>query len=245
MHKQLLIELEILNTCDSPYIVQHFGSFLAEHDTQIGILMEYCEAGSLDSLLGKMKKKDMRCSEHVLGRIASSVLKGLDYLHQRRIIHRDIKPSNIVVTRDGVIKLCDFGVSGELIDSIAGTFTGTSYYMAVSAERFCPEQTTLQLTLRFQPERIQGKQYSIKADVWSLGLSLHEIAHLRFPFPPEGESEYVAPIELLSYIVTAPVPEMRDDPDIGRMWSDGIKDFMAQWCVQPRLSFCEQVLISI
>jgi len=135
MHKQLLIELEILNLCDSPYIVQHFGSFLADRDTQIGILMEYCEAGSLDNLLGKMKKKDMRCSEHVLGRIASSVLKGLDYLHQRRIIHRDIKPSNIVVTRDGVIKLCDFGVSGELIDSMAGTFTGTSYYMAVSLLR--------------------------------------------------------------------------------------------------------------
>jgi mitogen-activated protein kinase kinase len=139
MHKQLLIELEILNLCDSPYIVQHFGSFLADRDTQIGILMEYCEAGSLDNLLGKMKKKDMRCSEHVLGRIASSVLKGLDYLHQRRIIHRDIKPSNIVVTRDGVIKLCDFGVSGELIDSMAGTFTGTSYYMAVSYTFFCFE----------------------------------------------------------------------------------------------------------
>jgi mitogen-activated protein kinase kinase len=139
MHKQLLIELEILNLCDSPYIVQHFGSFLADRDTQIGILMEYCEAGSLDNLLGKMKKKDMRCSEHVLGRIASSVLKGLDYLHQRRIIHRDIKPSNIVVTRDGVIKLCDFGVSGELIDSMAGTFTGTSYYMAVSYTFVCFE----------------------------------------------------------------------------------------------------------
>lgn len=82
-----------------------------------------------------------------------------------------------------------------------------------------------------QPERIQGQHYSIKADVWSLGLSLHEIAHLRFPFPPEGESEYVAPIELLSYIVTAPVPEMVDDPEIGRVWSDGIRDFMSQWLV--------------
>ena len=55
----------------------------------------------------------------------------MDYLHERRIIHRDIKPSNILITKAGVVKLCDFGVSGELVDSIAGTFTGTSYYMAV------------------------------------------------------------------------------------------------------------------
>lgn len=73
MHRQLLRELEILNSCDSPYIVEHYGSFLAEHDTQIGILMEYCEGGSLDGLLGKMKSIGMHCSEHVLGRIASSV----------------------------------------------------------------------------------------------------------------------------------------------------------------------------
>ncbi|KAI9633024.1 kinase-like domain-containing protein [Dioszegia hungarica] len=206
MHRQLLRELEFLDACSSPYIVDHYGSFLADHDSQVGILMEYCEGGSLDSLLRRMKETGMRCSEHVLGRIASSVLRGLDYLHERRIIHRDIKPSNILVTKSGQCKLCDFGVSGELIDSVAGTFTGTSYYMA--------------------PERIQGKPYSIRADVWSLGLTLHEIAHLRFPFPPEGESEYVAPIELLSYIVTALVPVMIDDESIGRVWSEGIKSFM-------------------
>ncbi|WVR08200.1 hypothetical protein IAU60_005247 [Kwoniella sp. DSM 27419] len=207
MHKQLLRELEILNVCESPYIVEHYGSFLAERDSVIGILMEYCEAGSLDRLVLKMKHGGMRCSEHVLGRIASSVLKGLDYLHEHRIIHRDIKPSNIVLTKEGVVKLCDFGVSGELVDSMAGTFTGTSFYMA--------------------PERIQNKPYTIKADVWSLGMTLHEVAHLRFPFPPEGETQSVAPIELLSYIVTAPVPVMVDDPALGRTWSDGFKDFMS------------------
>ncbi|WWC65720.1 uncharacterized protein I303_108342 [Kwoniella dejecticola CBS 10117] len=212
MHKQLLRELEILNVCSSPYIVEHYGSFLTERDSVIGILMEYCEAGSLDNLLGKMKKGGMMCSEHVLGRIASSVLKGLDYLHDHRIIHRDIKPSNIVLNKQGVVKLCDFGVSGELVDSIAGTFTGTSFYMA--------------------PERIQNQPYTIKADVWSLGMTLHEVAHLRFPFPPEGENQSVAPIELLSYIVTAPTPVMVDDPTVGRVWSDGFKSFMADCLIR-------------
>lgn len=78
MHRQLLRELEFLNSCDSPYIVEHYGSFLADHDTLISILMEYCEGGSLDGLLGKMKLHGMRCSEHVLGRIASSVRPSSD-----------------------------------------------------------------------------------------------------------------------------------------------------------------------
>jgi len=73
MHKQLLRELKILDQCSSPFIVEHYGSFLAERDAQIGIMMEYCEGGSLDSLVTSMKKTGMRCSEHVLGRIASSV----------------------------------------------------------------------------------------------------------------------------------------------------------------------------
>lgn len=204
MHKQVLRELEFLSSTSSPYIVEHYGAFLAEHDTQICILMEYCEAGSLDSILGKLKSRKWRCSEHVLGRIASSVLRGLDYLHERKIIHRDIKPSNILLTRTGAIKLCDFGVSGELVDSHAGTFTGTSFFMA--------------------PERITGKPYSIKSDVWSLGLTLHEVAHLRFPY-----GEHLAPIELLSFIVTAPVPTMIDCPEEGVFWTPEIRDFMAQW----------------
>lgn len=60
------------------------------------------------------------------------MFNGLAHLHSKKIIHRDIKPSNVLVSRNGIIKLCDFGVSGELVDSVATTWTGTSMYMAVS-----------------------------------------------------------------------------------------------------------------
>lgn len=132
----------------------------------------------------------------VLGKIAEAVLNGLNYLYeQHRIMHRDIKPSNVLVNHFGQIKLCDFGVSGELVNSIADTFVGTSTYMA--------------------PERIQGAKYSIKSDVWSVGLTLHELAIGRFPFDSNddaaGDRAEAGPmgiLDLLQQIVHEPAPKL-------------------------------------
>ncbi|GAA5893448.1 hypothetical protein JCM8208_000804 [Rhodotorula glutinis] len=121
LHKQHLRELLFMRDCTHPHIVQYYGAFLEANNSQIGICMEYCEAGSLERLYKKVKERGYRTGEKVLGKIAESILTGLVYLHDQKIIHRDIKPSNVLVTRDGLIKLCDFGVSGELVDSLAGT----------------------------------------------------------------------------------------------------------------------------
>jgi len=131
IHRQLLRELNINKNCHSPYIVQYYGAFFEPESASITICMEFCEAGSMDSIYRRVKGRGGRVGEKVLAKLAESILNGLEYLHQQRIIHRDVKPSNILVTRDGQMKLCDFGVSGELINSVAGTFTGTCTYMAV------------------------------------------------------------------------------------------------------------------
>lgn len=108
-------------------------------------------------------------------------------------MHRDIKPSNILVNSRGHIKLCDFGVSGELINSIADTFVGTSTYMA--------------------PERIQGEKYTVKSDVWSYGLSIMELAIGKFPFAvseqlSDGDCEPAGILDLLQQIVHEPAPKL-------------------------------------
>ena len=130
----------------------------------------------------------------VLGKIAEAVLGGLTYLYQaHRIMHRDIKPSNVLINSRGEIKLCDFGVSSELENSVADTFVGTGTYMA--------------------PERIQGSPYTVKSDVWSVGLTLMELAIGKFPFSidSEDDDEAAGPqgiLDLLQQIVLEPSPKL-------------------------------------
>ncbi|PSN33740.1 Dual specificity mitogen-activated protein kinase kinase dSOR1, partial [Blattella germanica] len=157
--KQILRELTVLHDCNFAHIVGFYGAFYS--DGEISICMEYMDGGSLDLIL----KKAGRIPESILGTITSAVLKGLSYLRDKHaIIHRDVKPSNILVNSGGEIKICDFGVSGQLIDSMANSFVGTRSYMS--------------------PERLQGTHYSVQSDIWSLGLSLVEMAIGMYPIPP-------------------------------------------------------------
>ena len=176
--------------------------------------MEFCEGGSLDSVYREIKRLGGRIGEKVLGKVAESVLNGLDYLNGHRIIHRDIKPSNILLTRKGAVKLCDFGVSGDFgIEGDANTFIGTSYYMA--------------------PERITGQSYTITSDVWSLGVTLLEVAQHRFPFPADGTetNPRASLIDLLTYIVRQPSPKLRDEAEKKLKWSNMFKYFIECWLV--------------
>ncbi|XP_026287023.1 dual specificity mitogen-activated protein kinase kinase dSOR1 isoform X1 [Frankliniella occidentalis] len=229
--KQIIRELKVLHQCNFPHIVGFYGAFYS--DGEISICMEYMDGGSLDLIL----KKAGRIPEPILGTITLAVLKGLSYLRDKHaIMHRDVKPSNILVNSAGEIKICDFGVSGQLIDSMANSFVGTRSYMA--------------------PERLQGTHYSVQSDIWSLGLSLVEMAIGMYPIPPPdaltlanifgtsyGISEEttgtslnannsssssssngprpMAIFELLDYIVNEPPPKLPSG-----LFSDAFKDFV-------------------
>jgi len=199
--KQLLRELQIISSNKHTNIIDFYGAYMSPSTSEIKILMKFCEGGSLEAVGKQIKERGAVVGEMIVARIAEGVLQGLAYLHSKKTIHRDIKPPNILLDHDGVVKLSDFGVSGELVDSLAGTFTGTSMYMA--------------------PERISGRDYTIRSDVWSMGISLLELAQNRFPFPND-----LPPIELIIHITKGNPPTLEDEA--GVIWSDEMKDFIGQ-----------------
>ncbi|KAJ6117080.1 MAP kinase kinase PBS2 [Penicillium capsulatum] len=166
---QIIMELDILHRCVSPFIIDFYGAFFQEG--AVYMCVEYMDGGSIDKIYAG------GVPENILRKVALSTIMGLKSLKdEHNIIHRDVKPTNILVNARGQIKICDFGVSGNLVSSIAKTNIGCQSYMA--------------------PERISGGgmqssgapsvgTYSVHSDIWSLGLSIVECAMGRYPYPPE------------------------------------------------------------
>ncbi|CAH2007328.1 unnamed protein product [Acanthoscelides obtectus] len=205
--KRLLMDLDIsMRSSDCLYTVQFYGALFREGD--VWICMEVMDT-SLDKFYAKVYKHGKSIPEVALGKIALAVVSALHYLYSRlKVIHRDVKPSNILINRQGEVKMCDFGISGYLVDSVAKTIdAGCKPYMA--------------------PERIdpQGNpsQYDIRSDIWSLGISLIELSTGKFPYPIWG-----TPFEQLKQVVA-------DDPPTlpAGQFSAEFDDFISK-CLQKK-----------
>ena len=169
-----------------PNVTHYYGSYLK--NTSLWIIMEYCAGGSLRSLL-----RIGRIEEKYIGVIMRELLVALKGIHKENIIHRDIKAANVLISNDGSVKLCDFGVAAQLTQARVRrqTMAGTPYWMA-------PEVI------------IEGAYYDTKVDIWSLGITAYEIATGNPPYceveavramqlitkskPPRLESRYYSPL---------------------------------------------------
>lgn len=166
-----------------------------EIEDSLWIVMEYCLGGSLKKIIRNCEIKfDETCIKH----IAASLLQALEFMHSNRIIHRDLKADNVFVTGQGVVKLADFGVSAQLTDEKPRrrTVMGTPLWMA--------------------PEVVKETTYSEVADIWSLGITLIELA--------EGEPP-MAHIPLIKAVFKIPVnpPPRLEEPE---RWSQEMQGFL-------------------
>ncbi|XWX01615.1 hypothetical protein V2A60_009643 [Cordyceps javanica] len=152
-------EIDLLKNLHHDNIVKYIG-FVKSTDC-LNIILEYCENGSLHSIC----KAYGKFPENLVGVYMTQVLQGLQYLHDQGVIHRDIKGANILTTKDGTVKLADFGVSTSTLaggQDKEAQVVGTPYWMA--------------------PEIIQLSGASSASDIWSVGCTVIELLQGKPPY---------------------------------------------------------------
>eukprot|EP00105_Crassostrea_gigas_P014524 XP_011431212.1 PREDICTED: uncharacterized protein LOC105330955 isoform X3 [Crassostrea gigas] len=157
-----LNEVSILAMLDHPNIISYYDSF--EEDGVLMIEIEYADGGTLAQKLAAMATKDKNIEEKEVLQIFQQIVAAIRHIHELNILHRDLKTANIFLTKEGVVKVGDFGISKMLSSANKGanTVLGTPYYIS--------------------PEMCEGKPYNDKSDIWALGCILYEMACLQKTF---------------------------------------------------------------
>lgn len=188
-------------------------------ENEVWIVMEHCDAGTLDSILlsrecGPMDELTTAC-------IVKMLLLGLNHLHENKKIHRDIKGANILVNSRGECKIADFGLS-KLLESTnagAGSLCGTPFFVA--------------------PEICLRKTYNAKVDIWSLGILSYVLLTGNVPrflrhlkpvevmqlIPAADRERWMLPSKVQHRPGQMPYPR-------GTGWSAELNDFM-RCCLEP------------
>uniref|UniRef100_A0A3Q2NQS6 non-specific serine/threonine protein kinase n=1 Tax=Fundulus heteroclitus TaxID=8078 RepID=A0A3Q2NQS6_FUNHE len=186
-----MVEIEILASCDHHHIVKLLDAFYFE-----GKLWVSCLSGDAVLLLRPLTEPQIRV-------VCKQTLEALTYLHEKKIIHRDLKAGNILLSLDGEVKLADFGVSAKNTNTLQrrDSFIGTPYWMA-------PEVVMC--------ETSKDRPYDYKADIWSLGVTLIELAQIE---PPNHEMN---PMRVLLKIAKSEPPTLMQPS----RWSSEFNDFL-------------------
>ncbi|XP_038241032.1 serine/threonine-protein kinase 10-like [Dermochelys coriacea] len=193
-----VVEIDILAQCDHPNIVKLLDALY--WDSRLWILIEFCPGGAVDAAILELEKG---LTEEQIQVACKQILLALQYLHSCKIIHRDLKAGNVLLTLEGDVKLADFGVSAKNSQTLQRrtSFLGTPYWMA-------PEVV--------QCETSKENPYNYKADIWSLGITLIEMAEME---PPYHE---LNPMRVLLKISKSQPPTLR----CPKRWSEEFKDFL-------------------
>ncbi|KAG5241598.1 MAP3K epsilon protein [Salix suchowensis] len=190
----IMQEIDLLKNLNHKNIVKYLGSLKTK--THLHIILEYVENGSLANIIKPNKFGPI--PESLVAFYIAQVLEGLVYLHEQGVIHRDIKGANILMTKEGLVKLADFGVATKLTEADVNTHSivGTPYWMA--------------------PEVIEMSGVCATSDIWSVGCTVIELLTC---VPPYYDLQ---PMPALFRIV------QDDNPPIPDSLSPDITDFLCQ-----------------
>uniref|UniRef100_A0A6Q2Y5W1 non-specific serine/threonine protein kinase n=1 Tax=Esox lucius TaxID=8010 RepID=A0A6Q2Y5W1_ESOLU len=193
-----MVEIDILASCDHDNIVKLLDAFY--YDGKLWILIEFCAGGAVDAIMLELERP---LTEPQIRVVCKQTLQALLYLHDHKVIHRDLKAGNILLSLNGDVKLADFGVSAKNTKTLQrrDSFIGTPYWMA-------PEVVMC--------ETSKDRPYDYKADIWSLGVTLIELAQVE---PPNHEMN---PMRVLLKIAKAEPPTLMQPSK----WSPEFSDFL-------------------
>ncbi len=138
-------------------------------DGQLFICMDYYEG---ETLKDKLKKGKLELKEAL--DITLQICEGLKKAHEKNIIHRDIKPANILITKDGIVKILDFGLA-----KVRGQSQITKY------------ESTIGTTAYMSPEQAKGEDVDQRSDIWSLGVLFYEMISGNLPFKGEYDQAII------------------------------------------------------
>lgn len=181
-------EVEALRRLNHPNIVRLLGT--AREGRAYYIIMEYVPGGSLETLLQQTPQLSVEQILH----LALDLCDALTRAHRLNIIHRDLKPSNVLLMADGTPRLTDFGIA-RMSDMT----------------RLTRPDSAMGTPLYMSPEACRGVNVDARADIWALGMMLHEMLAGRHPFANSRET----PATLFTAILMEPVPALhRLRPDL-------------------------------
>ena len=144
-------EIKCLSQLSHPNVVSYLGT--SKSSRNLYVHLEFVEGGSLAQLIHEFGALSIPLIQHY----TKQILNGLQFLHSKHLVHRDIKPNNILVSKDGCCKLADFGCVIEIMElREMASYIGTAIYMS--------------------PESHRQKDVCSKADMWSLGCTVIEMA---------------------------------------------------------------------
>lgn len=191
-------EANLLAQLKHPNIVTLYDYY--ESTDFLALILEYVEGITMEDYL----KKNGYIAQNQIISLFQQVLDAFEYAHGQGIIHRDIKPANIMLqdSSEGLkVKILDFGIA-KIKDNLTKTQTGTQ----------------MGTILYMSPEQVKGQKVDVRSDIYSLGVTLFELATGKMPFNPNS-SIY----EISNAIVHLPLPKPRTiKPDISPLIESAI-----------------------